>query len=216
VHTAALTRGSASGLDADGSCPGGRPFFFVLRDLVRRPQQILFLWNWKSALLSVVLRGPIFVIVTLRRGWTDSLLAFCTESVFCVVTAGFYGAIAQTLRDAEPEWLAVLFLTVIMPALFQVLEYVLHRFRGTPHLRVAEMISLVVSALSALFNWYAMRRGTLLVGGEGGRFGDDLRRLPRLLLNFVAALPRGIGRTKTLNFSHRAVCPDQLDDSACH
>ena len=151
---------------------------------------MLRLWNWKSALLSIILRGPIFLGVTARQGLNASLNALLTESVFCAVTAGFYGAVVQILRNAEPQWLTIIFLTAVIPALFQVLEYSLHWLRGTPHLHLAEIVSLIVSAVSALFNWYAMRRGTLLVGGEGGSFGRDLRRLPRLLFNFLAALPR--------------------------
>ena len=112
-----------------------------------------------------------------------------TESIFCAVTAGFYGAVVPTLKDAEPQWLTGLFLTVVMPLIFQVLEYVLHWFMGTPHLRVAAIVSLGVGSISALFNWYAMHRGTLLVGGEGGGFGDDVHRL-RLFVTFFAHLPR--------------------------
>lgn len=170
---------------------GKHPFFFeVLIELVRRPQQILFLWNWKSALLSMLLRGPIFLTASLRQGWESALGALFTETVFCVVSAGFYGAIVQDIRNAEPEWLTGLFVTLVVPAVFQVFEYGLHWLRGTPHLRIAELVSIVVSGLSGLFNWYAMRRGTLLVGGEGVAFGADLRKLPVLVLNFLLLLPR--------------------------
>ena len=165
-------------------------FLRTLLGLLRRPQQVLYLWNWKSALLSILLRGPIFLVASVRHGWKASLAAFLTESVFCALTAGFYGAIVQFLRNAEPQWLTIAFLTIAMPAGFQGLEYWLHWMRGTPHLRLAEIFSVVVSACSALFNWYAMRRGTLLVGEEGTDFGTDLRRLPRLFLKFVTALPR--------------------------
>jgi hypothetical protein len=157
-----------------------------------RPQQLLLLWNWKSALLSMILRGPIFFGAAVQRGWRTAIAALFTESIFCVLSAGFYGAVVQILKDAEPRWLTGIFLTVVMPVTFQVLEYLLHWFRDTPHLRIAAIVSLVVSAVSALFNWYAMRRGTLLVGREGGGFGGDLRRLPRLLLGFLAILPRKI------------------------
>jgi hypothetical protein len=165
-------------------------FFDALAGLLRSPQRLLFLWNWKNAVLSLVLRGPIFLVATIHRGWQSALAALFTESVFCVLTAGFYGAIVQILRSAEPEWLTVVFLTLVMPGLFQVLEYWLHWLRGTPHLRPAEFTSIVASAISALFNWYAMRRGALLVGAEGRRFGADLRRLPRLAIGFLTALPR--------------------------
>jgi hypothetical protein len=65
----------------------------------------------------------------------------------------------QFLRNAEPQWLTIAFLTIVMPAEFQGVEYALHWLRGTPHLRVAEIVSIVISACSTLFNWYAMRRG---------------------------------------------------------
>ena len=80
----------------------------------------------------------------------------------------------------------------MIPALFQGIEYVLHWLRGTPHLRIAEIVSVIISGLSALFNWYALRRGTLLVGGEGASFGRDLARLPRLIFGFLCVLPRKI------------------------
>jgi hypothetical protein len=54
-----------------------------------------------------------------------------------------------------------------------------------------------VSAVSSLFNWYAMKRGTLLVGAEGRSFGSDLKRLPRLLLSFVALLPQRLMQLKS-------------------
>jgi hypothetical protein len=177
---------------ANDSLEAGSPFSVVISNLVRHPLEIVRLWNWKSALLSLILRGPIFLVASIRQGWEASLAAVFTESLFCMLTAGFYGAIVQALRNAEPQWLTVSFLTLIVPAIFQVTEYALHRFRGTPHLRIAEIVSVVISGLSALFNWYAMRRGTLLVGGEGDSFGKDLRRLPRLLLNFLIALPRRV------------------------
>ncbi|HTR65827.1 MAG TPA: hypothetical protein VMH85_08645 [Terriglobales bacterium] len=171
-------------------------FSTVLTGLLRHPSRILRLWNWKAAVLSVILRGPIFIGVTIRHGWEASLGAVFAESVFCALTAGFYGAVVQSLRNAEPQWLTVTFLTVVLPAIFQVLEYGLHWIRGTPHLRLAEIVSVVISALSALFNWYAMRRGSLLVGGEGDSFGKDVRRLPGLLVGFLIALPRRLGRPK--------------------
>lgn len=141
-------------------------------------------------MLSLILRGPIFLVASAHRGYRSAVGALVTESLFCVLTAGFWGAIVQSLRDAEPEWLTGIFLTLVLPALFQTLEYWLHWLRGTPHLRKAEMTSVVVSGLSALFNWYAMRRGTLLVGVGSPRFETDLGRLPGLLLGFLAVVPR--------------------------
>ena len=116
--------------------------------------------------------------------------ALLTEVAFCALSAGFYGSLVQSLKDAEPQWLTGVVLAVVIPALFQTAEYLLHWLRGTPHLRMAEIASVVLSGISALFNWYAMRRGTLLVGREGDSFGSDLGRLPRLIFGFLAVLPR--------------------------
>jgi hypothetical protein len=161
----------------------------VLVQVGNHPLHFLLLWNWKSALLSMVLRGPIFLGVTIRRGWHSIFETLLVESIFCVGTAGFYGAIVQTFRNAEPEWLTGVFLALIMPMCFQVLEYGMHYLRGTPHLKVAEIISVIVSALSGLFNWYAMRQGTMLVAGEGVSLGADVKRLPFLLLEFFILKP---------------------------
>ncbi len=150
------------------------------------------LWNWKAAWLSIILRGPIFLAATIQRGWRATVAAVATECFFCALSAGFYGALIQSLRGAEPQWLTIIFFTAIVPAVFQVLEAYLHWVRGTAHLRIAESASIVVSAISSLFNWYAMKRGTLLVGGEGESFGSDLKRLPRLLVSFAALLPQRI------------------------
>jgi hypothetical protein len=170
--------------------PLSASFTSVLLQLVRHPQKLLRLWNWKSAVLSICMRGPIFLAASLRLSLHAAVSALVAESFFCVATAGFYGAIVQSFRMAQPQWLTLLFLTVILPAIFQGLEYVLHWSRGTPHLRLAEIVSICVSGLSAAFNWYVMRRSTLLVGPQGSRFTTDLRRLPRLILSFLAALPR--------------------------
>ncbi len=158
----------------------------ILLDLLLHPAKILRMWNWKSAALSIILRGPIFLIASVRRGWAVAAAALITEAVFCAVTAGFYGMFVQAVRNARPKWVTGLLITVLIPAGFQGLEYGMHYVRGTPHLKGAEIASVIISALSALFNWYAMRRGALLVGGEGGDFGGDMRRMPRLIFNFVA------------------------------
>lgn len=127
------------------------------------------------------------------------LAAVLVECFYCAATAGFYGALIQALRNAQPLWLTALFLTLVVPGVFQVFEAYLHWSRGTPHWRIAEMVSVIVSTVSSLFNWYAMRQGTFLVGAEGKSFGSDLRRFPMLLLSFAGFLPRYIFRKRESN-----------------
>ena len=167
------------------------PSFRVLvLQLFTSPWKVIRLWNWKAALLSIMLRGPIFLAAGFRQGLAGAAAALATESFFCAITAGLYGAVVQFLRLAQPQWLTLLFITLVLPGIFQGCEYMLHWYRGTPHLRIAELVSIFISGTSALFNWYVMRRNTLLVGAEGGRFQGDLARLPRLFLSFISALPR--------------------------
>jgi hypothetical protein len=54
--------------------------------------------------------------------------------------------------------------------------------------------SVVFTTLSTLFNLYAMRRGALLVGGQGRGFGSDLRALPGLIGGFLVAGPKALLR----------------------
>jgi hypothetical protein len=208
MYPVALDHRFQANRDAAGGAAsaGSGPFFFQeLLALLRRPQRILFLWNWKSAWLSLALRAPIFAVAALQRGFFAALSAVLTESVVCMVTAGFYGAIAQNLLNAKPAWLTLLFLTSVVPAVFQAVEFLLHLLRGTPHLRMAEILSIFVSGISGLFNWYAMRRGALLVGGQGGSFASDIKRLPGLLVRFVAVLPAWVKERKRLTANHSRI-----------
>jgi hypothetical protein len=173
-----------------------QPFFHALADLLLHPWRVVVLWNWKAAWLSIILRAPIFLVATIPRGWTATCGAVLAECFYCAAAAGLYGALIQSLREAEPPWLTISFLTVVVPGIFQIFEAVLHWIRGTPHLRTVESFSIAVSAVSSLFNCYAMRRGTLLVGREGDSFGSDLRHLPRLLLSFVIFFPQRFFRPK--------------------
>src|SRR5215467_4829929 len=126
-------------------------FTTTLLDILHRPWMLIRLWNWKSAVLSVSLRAPIFLVATIRRGVAATLSAVVTEAVFCALSAGFFGSIVQIFRAAQPQWLALLVITLILPGFFQGIEYAMHWARGTPHLRSAEIVSSVISGLSALF-----------------------------------------------------------------
>jgi hypothetical protein len=167
----------------------------ALLDVLQDPAVVLLRrWNWKAAALSMLFRAPVYVIASLRSGWRETLAALFAESAVCAGTAGFYGAFVQAIRNAQPAWATALVLTLLLPAVMQAVEYLVHRLRGTHHLHAALIGSVAVSALSSSFNWFAMQRGTLLVGGEGTSFQRDLRRLPLLALGFVMSGPRCLWR----------------------
>jgi hypothetical protein len=149
-------------------------------------------WNWKAAVLSVSVRAPIFAVATLRRGAAVLGAAVLTEAAVSVFNAGFYGSIVQLLRNRKPLWLTGLLLVVVIPALGQTIEFAAHSANHTPHRQLAIVASSLLSALSALFNWYAMRHDALLVAEERTSFGRDLKRLPGLIVRFVWLGPQWI------------------------
>ena len=153
------------------------------------PARLIALWNWKSAILSIVLRVPVFAVATLRRGPEVVAAAVLTEAIVCGFNAGCYAAVVQAVRNRKPVWLTASLIAVGLPALGQVIEYGVHTWRGTPHRAAAVIVSTVLGALSSLFNWYAMKRGTMLVGNEGSSFSNDVRRMPLLIGRFLLLGP---------------------------
>lgn len=165
----------------------------VLIGIIRRPLTLILGWNWKSALLSALIRGSIFFITNLGQGIAAASTAMLIESSFFVVSAGFYGAILQSLRRVHPFWHAVLAVTVILPTLNHTFELILHRWSGTRQITVGVIISIVLSLFSATFNLFAMRSGFLIVGRERQTFWQDMRRMPRLVIEFLLLLLRNTG-----------------------
>ena len=163
----------------------------ALSDLVRHPAQtFLYSWNWKAALLSAMLRAPIFLVATLRRGLETISIAVLVEAAYSAGMSGCYGAFVQKLRRARPFWVSGLLILVILPALLLWLDYLLHRVTGMPNLKGGMVAAGCLSLLSSLFNWYLMSRGSLLVGIPGRSFGSDLKRLPLMLIGFISWVPR--------------------------
>lgn len=165
----------------------------VLVGIIQRPLALIRGWNWKSALLSALIRGSIFFTTNLSAGIAAASMALLIEASFFIVTAGFYGAILQSLRRVQPFWHAVLAVTVILPTLNHTFELILHRWGGTRQITVGVIISFVLSIFSATFNLFAMRRGVLIVGRERQTFWQDMRRMPGLVIEFLLFLMRNTG-----------------------
>jgi hypothetical protein len=166
------------------------PVVRVLRDLIHHPiETIARRWNWKSALLSSIVRGLIFFCVNLVAGWHAAVAALLTELTFRGVASGFYGALTEAFRFAEPEWAASLAVVILLPLVGHSLEFAVHLLRGTAKLGASIFASVCFTAVSTLFNLYAMRRGALVTGEGGQSLGADVKMMPRLVLSFLAAGP---------------------------
>ena len=168
----------------------------VLKRLMLNPgEMLLSRWNWKSAILSSGFRGALFFATNLTAGLPAALAALQTELLFRGITSGFYGALTEAFRDAEPPWAAAVTVMLLLPFANHAIEFLVHWARGTRRLVPSIIASVVFTALSTLFNFFAMRRGALIVGAGRGSLSSDVRRLPRLLLEFVCWLPKRLLRS---------------------
>lgn len=169
--------------------------FEVIFELLRHPvRSLIKRWNWKSAFFSSCFRAVIFFSTNLAGGLHAALGAMTIEFIFRATTSGFYGAVTQSLRRAEPAWAASIAAMLLVPAVTHSLEFLVHWVGGTRKLFTSIVVSACFSALSTLFNLFAMRRGALVVGEGGLRLVDDVKRFPGILREFVLFLPLGLWR----------------------
>jgi hypothetical protein len=165
----------------------------VLREVLRHPvRRVGRRWNWKSALLSSLLRAGIFFFVNLRAGWRAALGAMLAEFALRAVLSGYCGALTQAFRRATPRWAATLTVMILLPLANHTLELLLHWLRHTPELKASIIASVSFTAISSAFNLYAMRRGALIVGQERQPLRRDLVQLPGLLAGFFRAIFRTV------------------------
>ncbi|HQY66556.1 MAG TPA: hypothetical protein PLD38_04700 [Pyrinomonadaceae bacterium] len=166
----------------------------VLLSLLRHPFQSLILrWNWKAAVLSALLRAPIFFFtyVFKKDGLRLAIGAALTQSFFRLIFGGVNGSIIQSFSRVEPPWHAVLTVPLVLAAFSHVVEYFVQtaydQQTGVNGKGKAISISVLVSAISAVFNLFAMRRGALLVRDESQQsLWRDLTRMPWIAFEFIS------------------------------
>jgi hypothetical protein len=178
----------------DDSKPGPEPTVGqAVSQLLRHPaRQLIAHWNWKSALFSVLNRGSIFLVATLRRGAVEMSVAVGVEIIFAAVAVGIYSAFIQALRFARPRWLANLVIGVGLPGVLLMLDYLAHRYTGMHRMQASMIFLGFWSSFASLFNVFIMRRGVWLVGKQSEPLWRDLARMPALIGSFVASGPRWV------------------------
>jgi hypothetical protein len=82
-----------------------------------------------------------------------------------------------------------------LPLSSHALEFAVHYIRQTPHLAANIITSMVFTAISTLFNWYAMRRGSWITGRQSQSVVRDLLSMPKLVAHFLAVGPMAIWRS---------------------
>jgi hypothetical protein len=169
--------------------------FDVLGRLATRPGEMLIRnWNWKSSMFSSVLRALVFLCANLTAGWRAASGAMLAEFIYRGITAGFYGAITQAFRAAEPAWAAGVTVMILLPLISHVLELAVHLLRGTPKIITSVIASVCFTVVSTLFHFYAVRRGALVVESGAESLAADMKRLPGLIAGFVALAPLHVYR----------------------
>jgi hypothetical protein len=170
----------------------------ALAAIVRRPLPVLFeSWNWKSASVSAIIRGCIFLAANLRAGGHKAFRAMLVESLFAIFAAGVMGGFTQRLRNARPVAATAVVIWLLLPAMMVSAEAALHLAVHTPHIKAGLISSFIMAAFSSGFSWFAQRRGVLLAGQNQASAGQDLRRIPSLILDFILAGPRALRGSTT-------------------
>jgi hypothetical protein len=172
----------------------------ALRNVWEDPGQFVKNWNYKGAVLSGVLRSPIFLITYLagRESLKLAVGAAAVQFLFRFAFAGVGGTLIQGFRRVEPPWKALLAIMLILPLISHVFEFVIQvafaYFTSTQdHTDEAILRSITVSIISALFTLFAMRRNVMIVGEEESRsLLHDISRLPVLVFEFCAFIPNEI------------------------
>ena len=166
----------------------------VLRHTFRHPVESLILrWNWKAAVLSALLRSPIFFTAYLaqKQGLWIAFGAMLAQFFFRTLFGGVNGAIIQSFSKVEPAWQAVVTIPLVLAAFSHLIEFVVQTgfdsLTGTHGKGKAILVSIIISIISAVFNLFAMRRGALLVKDESEQsLWRDLKRMPWLALEFLS------------------------------
>lgn len=70
------------------------------------------------------------------------------------------------------------------------LELLVHWLRHTPKLFTSVVSSVCFTVISTVFNWYAMKRGAMVVGEDSQTIGRDMLAMPRIVASFIAAHPQ--------------------------
>ncbi|HEX6278649.1 MAG TPA: hypothetical protein VFZ49_01420 [Pyrinomonadaceae bacterium] len=172
----------------------------ALRNVWADPGQFVKNWNYKGAVLSGVLRAPIFLITYLagRESLRLALGAAAVQFLFRFFFAGVGGTLIQSFRKVEPAWKALAAVMLILPLISHAFEFVIQvlfaYFTSTQdHTDEAILRSITVSIISALFTLFAMRRNVMIVGEEESRsLLHDVSRLPILIFEFCAFIPNEI------------------------
>ncbi len=166
----------------------------VLKVLLKDPLAVIWRWHWKAAVMSGFFRGLIFFMSYKKEGFAVAVGAMFAQFFSRMLFGGVNGAIIQSFSRVKPQWHAFLAVPLVLAVFSHLIEFavqsVYDSYYGTSSMGKAITVSVAISILSAIFNLYAMSRGTFLVKDERQQsFWRDLQNAPRLVFDFMAFVP---------------------------
>jgi hypothetical protein len=169
--------------------PGALAVGDVLLSFWRHPiKNLLNSWNWKSALLSSLVRAALFFSINVMAGFSAALVAMLCEFGIRIIGAGFYGGAIESFRMAKPRWAASLIVLLALPFLNHIAEFMLHWALRLPNLKASILASIAFTMVSTSFNLFAMRKEVFTTGQNCRSLSADLKMMPRLLLAYCGAV----------------------------
>ena len=160
-------------------------------------------WNWKTAILSAILRASIFFSVNLTASWGSGVSAALTELAYRAPMVGTLASISQAFRKVQPAWKASIAMMVVLPALGHGIEFTVHSLRGTAKLYESVAASVAFSMFSCVVSYWLHRRDVLIVGHGARPFLVDLVQLPGELFDLLLRRPLATLRTSVAVDSSR-------------
>jgi hypothetical protein len=146
------------------------------RHIIRR-------WNWKSACLSAFSRGILILLINLSAGGASAAGAMLVEACYRALTSGFYSALTQAFRFAQPVWAASAIPMILIPIIADSCEFAVHGIHGTQRLAATVAASMIFTAITTLLELFAMRRGVLVMGRNSRPLLEDLKSFPNLFMD---------------------------------
>jgi len=143
-------------------------------------------WNWKSACLSAFSRGILILLTNLSSGVPSAVGAMLAEVCYRALTTGFFSALTQAFRFAQPVWVSSVIPMILIPIIADSCEFVVHGIRGTQRLGATVAASIIFTAISTLLELFAMRRGVLVMGQDSRSFLEDLKSFPKLFIDLFS------------------------------
>ena len=143
-------------------------------------------WNWKAAIVTAVLRGAA-CMAALRHIHPHARHHFSlVEMAYVLLTSGIFSAWQQQALGIRPRYFAWSIVVLIVPMTSLGADAVAHAMLDHVNAHALGIGALIFTTISAMFHWHLMENGVMLVGDESPSLVSDLRRIPTLLVSFVA------------------------------